>query len=40
MQVLQTLFGYEPYPRFNSTVKAKIEANINEWQESKQKLIS
>ncbi|XP_040861570.1 2-hydroxy-palmitic acid dioxygenase mpo1-like isoform X1 [Glycine max] len=40
MQVLQTLFGYEPYPGFNSTVKAKVEANINEWQESKQKLIS
>ncbi|TKY69652.1 endoplasmic reticulum membrane protein [Spatholobus suberectus] len=38
LEVLQTLFGYEPYPGFHSIVQAKIEANINEWQESKQKL--
>nr|AFK35600.1 unknown [Lotus japonicus] len=40
LEVLQTLFGYEPYPGFHSIVQAEIEANINEWQESKQKLIS
>ncbi|KAK7274862.1 hypothetical protein RIF29_15962 [Crotalaria pallida] len=40
LEALQTLFGYEPYPGFHSIVQAKIEANINEWQESKQRLIS
>ncbi|XP_020236735.1 uncharacterized endoplasmic reticulum membrane protein C16E8.02 isoform X1 [Cajanus cajan] len=40
LEVLQTLFGYEPYPGFHSIVKAKVEANINEWKESKQKLVS
>lgn len=38
MQVLHTLFGYDPYPGFHSKVQGKIEANINEWQETKQKL--
>lgn len=40
LEVLQSLFGYEPYPGFHSIVKAKVEANINEWKESKQKLVS
>ncbi|XVF03309.1 hypothetical protein REPUB_Repub04eG0250100 [Reevesia pubescens] len=39
-QALQTFFGYEPYPGFHAIVQAKIEAEINEWQEKKQKLIS
>ncbi|XP_047171815.1 2-hydroxy-palmitic acid dioxygenase mpo1-like [Vigna umbellata] len=38
LEVLHTLFGYEPYPGFHSKVQAKVEANINEWQETKQKL--
>ncbi|QCD90409.1 uncharacterized endoplasmic reticulum membrane protein C16E8.02-like isoform X2 [Vigna unguiculata] len=38
LEVLHNLFGYEPYPGFHSKVQAKVEANINEWQESKQKL--
>ncbi|KAL9325153.1 hypothetical protein ACSQ67_005798 [Phaseolus vulgaris] len=38
LEVLHTLFGYEPYPGFHSKVQAKVEANINEWQESNQKL--
>ncbi|WVZ09329.1 hypothetical protein V8G54_013859 [Vigna mungo] len=37
-KILHTLFGYEPYPGFHSKVQGKIEANINEWQETKQKL--
>ncbi|RDY00966.1 hypothetical protein CR513_15778 [Mucuna pruriens] len=38
LEVLQILFGYEPYPGFHSIVQAKVEANINEWKETKQKL--
>ena len=37
MQVLHTVIGYEPYPGFHASVKQKIEANIKEWQEEKQK---
>ncbi|KAL6178051.1 hypothetical protein ACLB2K_049571 [Fragaria x ananassa] len=37
LEVLQTAFGYEPYPGFHSSVKQKIEANIKAWQEEKQK---
>ncbi|KAJ8760966.1 hypothetical protein K2173_022004 [Erythroxylum novogranatense] len=33
-------FGYEPYPGFQANVQAKIGAEIAEWQEKKQKLIS
>ncbi|CAK8536688.1 unnamed protein product [Lathyrus sativus] len=40
LEILQTVFGYEPYPGFHSTVQAKVEANIEEWQERKQRLIS
>ncbi|KAK1553080.1 hypothetical protein Q3G72_028481 [Acer saccharum] len=40
LEALQTFFGYEPYPGFHEIVQAKIEAEINEWQEKKQKLIS
>jgi hypothetical protein len=40
LQALQVVFGYEPYPGFHSIVQAKVEANIEEWQESKQRLIS
>ncbi|XP_062161792.1 2-hydroxy-palmitic acid dioxygenase mpo1-like isoform X1 [Alnus glutinosa] len=39
LEALQTFFGYEPYPGFHAIVQAKIEAQINEWQEKKQKLI-
>ncbi|GLT54651.1 hypothetical protein SLA2020_278330 [Shorea laevis] len=39
LEALQTFFGYEPYPGFHAIVQAKIEAEINEWQEKKQKLI-
>lgn len=40
---MQDLFGYEPYPGFCATVQAKIDCEINEWKEKKekkQKLIS
>ncbi|XP_059445530.1 2-hydroxy-palmitic acid dioxygenase mpo1-like [Corylus avellana] len=39
LEALQMFFGYEPYPGFHAIVQAKIEAEINEWQEKKQKLI-
>lgn len=40
LQALQTFFGYEPYSGFHAIVQARIEAEINEWQDQKQKLIS
>lgn len=40
MQILQTVFGYEPYPGFHARVAAKIDAEIKEWKETKQKKIS
>ncbi|XP_059644968.1 2-hydroxy-palmitic acid dioxygenase mpo1 [Cornus florida] len=40
LEALQTFFGYEPYPGFHATVKAKVDAEIKEWQETKQKKIS
>ncbi|PNX71371.1 putative endoplasmic reticulum membrane protein, partial [Trifolium pratense] len=33
LEALQVVFGYEPYPGFHSIVQAKVEANIEEWQE-------
>jgi len=39
LEALQMQFGYEPYPGFHAIVQAKIEAEINEWQEKKQKLL-
>ncbi|PNX86163.1 putative endoplasmic reticulum membrane protein [Trifolium pratense] len=35
LEALQVVFGYEPYPGFHSIVQAKVEANIEEWQESR-----
>lgn len=37
LEVLLTVFGYEPYPGFHATVKAKIDSEIQEWQSRKQK---
>ncbi|XP_052878426.1 2-hydroxy-palmitic acid dioxygenase mpo1-like isoform X2 [Gossypium arboreum] len=39
-EALQTFFGYEPYPGFHAIVQAKIETEINEWKEKKQKLLN
>ncbi|XP_058193096.1 2-hydroxy-palmitic acid dioxygenase mpo1-like [Rhododendron vialii] len=39
-EALQWLFGYEPYPGFDVTVKAKIDADIKEWKEAKEKKIT
>nr|KJB37815.1 hypothetical protein B456_006G221700 [Gossypium raimondii] len=39
-EVLQSLFGYEPYPGFQMRVNAKIKAEIEEWQDKKQKKVS
>ncbi|XVF50098.1 hypothetical protein PTKIN_Ptkin04bG0067400 [Pterospermum kingtungense] len=40
LEVLQLLFRYEPYPGFHARVKAKIENEIKEWQDKKQKKVS
>lgn len=40
LQALQDFFGYEPRPGFHAAVQAKIDSEINEWKEKKQKLIS
>ncbi|XP_059655828.1 2-hydroxy-palmitic acid dioxygenase mpo1-like [Cornus florida] len=40
LEALQICFGYEPYPGFHAGVQAKIQAEINERQDKKQKLIS
>ncbi|XP_044477315.1 2-hydroxy-palmitic acid dioxygenase mpo1-like [Mangifera indica] len=40
LEILQTVFGYEPYPGFHARVAAKIDAEIKEWKETKQKKIS
>ncbi|KAK1373363.1 Endoplasmic reticulum membrane protein-like [Heracleum sosnowskyi] len=40
LEALQMFFHYEPYPGFHATVKAKVDAEIKEWQEKKQKKIS
>ncbi|KAJ1406294.1 hypothetical protein SESBI_25215 [Sesbania bispinosa] len=37
LEVFQSSFGYEPYPGFHTRVKARIEADIKQWQDSKQK---
>lgn len=37
LEVLQSFFGYEPYPGFHASVKRKIDANITAWKEKKQK---
>lgn len=40
LQALQSFFGYEPYPGFHAIVQAKVEAEITEWKDNKQKLLS
>ncbi|PRQ30736.1 hypothetical protein RchiOBHm_Chr5g0027821 [Rosa chinensis] len=35
--VLQSTFGYEPYPGFHASVKEKIEADTKEWKVKNQK---
>ncbi|KAG2707133.1 hypothetical protein I3843_05G121800 [Carya illinoinensis] len=40
LEALQNFFGYEPYPGFQAIVHAKIVAEIDEWKDKKQKLIS
>lgn len=37
LEVLQSCVGYEPYPGFNTKVKARIDSNIKQWQDKKQK---
>ncbi|KAK2654553.1 hypothetical protein Ddye_014409 [Dipteronia dyeriana] len=40
LEVLQTVFGYEPYPGFHASVQANIEVEIKNWQNKNQKKIS
>lgn len=37
LEALQMTIHYEPYPGFHARVQAKVDANIKEWKESKQK---
>ncbi|KAK7281767.1 hypothetical protein RIF29_10026 [Crotalaria pallida] len=37
LEILQLSVGYEPYPGFQTKVKARIEADIKQWQDKKQK---
>ncbi|KAM7486245.1 hypothetical protein LguiA_002254 [Lonicera macranthoides] len=34
---LQMFFGFEPYPGFHASMKARIEADIKYWQDNKSK---
>ncbi|KAK1283285.1 hypothetical protein QJS10_CPB21g00593 [Acorus calamus] len=36
-ELLQKIFGYEPYPGFERSVHAKVEADIKAWRDSKLK---
>ncbi|XP_057949848.1 2-hydroxy-palmitic acid dioxygenase mpo1-like [Malania oleifera] len=40
LEALQAFCSYEPYPGFRARVEARIEAEIQEWKDKKQKLIS
>ncbi|CAN8292556.1 unnamed protein product [Cochlearia groenlandica] len=37
LEVLQLVFGYEPYPGFQARVNAKVESDRKIWRETKQK---
>ncbi|KAL3748504.1 hypothetical protein ACJRO7_009702 [Eucalyptus globulus] len=39
-EVLQIVFGYEPYPGFHASVTKRIDAEIADWKEKKQKKMS
>ncbi|KAM1346572.1 hypothetical protein ACFX13_036607 [Malus domestica] len=40
LELLHLAFGYEPYPGFQKSVKAKIEADIKDWKAKNQKKVS
>ncbi|BFG28884.1 hypothetical protein CerSpe_151590 [Prunus speciosa] len=37
LELLQSAFGYEPYPGFHASVRKQIEADIREWKAKNQK---
>ncbi|CAN8304792.1 unnamed protein product [Cochlearia groenlandica] len=37
LEVLESVFGYEPYPGFQARVNAKVESDIKEWRAEKKK---
>ncbi|KAL6186830.1 hypothetical protein ACLB2K_042949 [Fragaria x ananassa] len=40
LEALQSFFGYEPYPGFQAIVQAKVDAEITDWKDKKQRLVS
>ncbi|GFZ07728.1 ER membrane protein, putative [Actinidia rufa] len=40
LEALRSFFGYEPYPGFHASVKAKVNAEIKEWKDAKAKKTS
>uniref|UniRef100_A0A803QNL4 Uncharacterized protein n=1 Tax=Cannabis sativa TaxID=3483 RepID=A0A803QNL4_CANSA len=40
LEAMQKFLNYEPYPGFQAKVEALIDAEINDWKEKKQLLIS
>lgn len=40
LEVLQSVLGYEPYPGFHATVQKRIDAEIADWKQKKQKKMS
>ncbi|XP_030450010.1 2-hydroxy-palmitic acid dioxygenase mpo1-like [Syzygium oleosum] len=40
LEALQTSFGYEPYPGFRATVEAKIDAEVSDWKDKQEKLLT
>ncbi|XP_057466274.1 2-hydroxy-palmitic acid dioxygenase mpo1-like [Actinidia eriantha] len=40
LEALRSFFGYEPYPGFHASVKAKVDAEIKEWKDTKAKKTS
>ncbi|KAI3504668.1 hypothetical protein L2E82_46603 [Cichorium intybus] len=40
LEALEMAIGYEPYPGFHARVKAKVNEDIKEWKDKKQKKIS
>ncbi|XP_050881870.1 2-hydroxy-palmitic acid dioxygenase mpo1 isoform X2 [Lathyrus oleraceus] len=39
-EILQTTIGYEPYPGFETKVKARTDANIKAWKAKQQKKLA
>lgn len=40
LQVLKSMFGYEPYPGFDASTEAKMEGEIKKWQAKQEKKVT